>query len=201
MDEHVTVLDTEVEQRLAAIVSAQEECRQLVAGCEGEARLDAVIGSLGRLPRRRLPSDTSRARRRLRRQSTASQAAAAPLSSSAPAKPAPERALPEEVRRRFVQVKNRYYFPADGAIGRTAKGFGCASGSSIVMSRALGEVRGTVSWQLSWISRRDADNPSLGTERAKEGPPSRAELGDPPTRVDPLQHGCDECALQVGAHR
>src|ERR1700676_2344528 len=52
--------------------------------------------------------------KKLRRQSTASQPAAAPLSSSAAAKPAPERAVPEEIRRRFVQVKNRYYFP-DGA--------------------------------------------------------------------------------------
>jgi hypothetical protein len=59
--------------------------------------------------------------KKLRRQSTASQAAAAPLSSSAPAKPAPERAVPEEVRRRFVQVKNRYYFP-DGARAFTDRG-------------------------------------------------------------------------------
>jgi hypothetical protein len=59
--------------------------------------------------------------KKLRRQSTASQPAAAPAPLSAPAKPAQERAVPEEVRRRFVQVKNRYYFP-DGARAFTDRG-------------------------------------------------------------------------------
>jgi Large polyvalent protein-associated domain 7 len=59
--------------------------------------------------------------KKMRKESTASQPAAAPSSSNTRAKPAPERAVPEEVRRRFVQVKNRYYFP-DGARAFTDRG-------------------------------------------------------------------------------
>jgi Large polyvalent protein-associated domain 7 len=55
-----------------------------------------------------------------RKESAASQPAPA-SSSSTREKPAPERAVPEEVRRRFVQVKNKYYFP-DGARAFTDRG-------------------------------------------------------------------------------
>src|SRR5580693_1960353 len=41
VDEHIAVLDTEIEQRLAAIVIAHKERRQFAAGCEGQSRLDA----------------------------------------------------------------------------------------------------------------------------------------------------------------
>jgi Large polyvalent protein-associated domain 7 len=47
--------------------------------------------------------------------------AAAPSSANTPAKATPEHVVPEEVRRRFVQVKNRYYFP-DGARAFTDRG-------------------------------------------------------------------------------
>jgi putative DNA primase/helicase len=60
-----------------------------------------------------------RAAKKLRKESAASQPAAAQVSLTA--KPASERAVPEEVRRRFVQVKNRYYFP-DGARAFTDRG-------------------------------------------------------------------------------
>src|SRR5579864_6811277 len=59
--------------------------------------------------------------KRLRKDSAAPQAAAKTPASGAAEKPAPERAVPEEVRRRFVQVKNRYYFP-DGARAFTDRG-------------------------------------------------------------------------------
>jgi putative DNA primase/helicase len=56
-----------------------------------------------------------------RKERLASQPTPAPSSSSTREKPAPERAVPEEVRRRFVQVKNKYYFP-DGARAFTDRG-------------------------------------------------------------------------------
>ena len=59
--------------------------------------------------------------KKLRKASVAPQVAAATPASSAAEKPAPERVVPEEVRRRFVQVKNRYYFP-DGARAFTDRG-------------------------------------------------------------------------------
>jgi hypothetical protein len=59
--------------------------------------------------------------KKLRKASAAPQVAAASSASSAAEKPAPERVVPEEVRRRFVQVKNRYYFP-DGARAFTDRG-------------------------------------------------------------------------------
>src|ERR1700674_21073 len=59
--------------------------------------------------------------KKMRKQSAASQPAPAPSSSSTREKPAPERAVPEEVRRRFVQARNRYYFP-DGARAFTDRG-------------------------------------------------------------------------------
>jgi len=71
-------------------------------------------------------SDSTRAEnsirpsKRLRKDSAAPQAAAKTAPSAAE-KPAPERAVPEEVRRRFVQVKNGYYFP-DGARAFTDRG-------------------------------------------------------------------------------
>jgi hypothetical protein len=71
-------------------------------------------------PARTGAQNSIRPSKKLRRQSTASQPAAA-SSSSAPEKSAPERAVPEEIRRRFVQVKNRYYFP-DGERAFTDRG-------------------------------------------------------------------------------
>jgi putative DNA primase/helicase len=71
-------------------------------------------------------SDSTRAENSIRpskrlRKDRAPQAAAKTPASSTAEKPAPERAVPEEVRRRFVQVKNRYYFP-DGARAFTDRG-------------------------------------------------------------------------------
>src|SRR5580704_1699428 len=59
--------------------------------------------------------------KKLRKDSSTPAPTAAQPSSNAPAKPAPEHAVPEEIRRRFVQVKNRYYFP-DGARAFTDRG-------------------------------------------------------------------------------
>src|SRR5579863_2137577 len=59
--------------------------------------------------------------KKLRKTSVAAQVAAATPASSTAEKPASERVVPEEVRRRFVQVKNRYYFP-DGARAFTDRG-------------------------------------------------------------------------------
>jgi len=59
--------------------------------------------------------------KKLRKDSASPVPAAATSASSAAEKPVPERAVPEEVRRRFVQVKNRYYFP-DGARAFTDRG-------------------------------------------------------------------------------
>src|ERR1700728_3726504 len=59
--------------------------------------------------------------KKLRKESAAPQAAATTPTSSAAERPARDRAVPEEVRRRFVQVKNRYYFP-DGARAFTDRG-------------------------------------------------------------------------------
>src|ERR1700676_784369 len=70
---------------------------------------------------------------------------AAPPASSAAEKPTPARAVPEEVRRRFVQVKNRYYFP-DGARAFTDLGTRLTTGSEnteVVRSLMLiAEARG-----------------------------------------------------------
>jgi putative DNA primase/helicase len=56
-----------------------------------------------------------------RKLSSTSAPTAATPSLNAPAKPAPQHAVPEEVRRRFVQVKNRYHFP-DGERAFTDRG-------------------------------------------------------------------------------
>jgi Large polyvalent protein-associated domain 7 len=66
-------------------------------------------------------ANSIRPSKKLRKESAASQPGAAPSSANAAEKPVPERAVPEEVRRRFVQVKNRYYFP-DGARAFTDRG-------------------------------------------------------------------------------
>jgi len=49
--------------------------------------------------------------KKLRKLNGTSAPTAATPSSNAPAKPAPQHAVPEGVRRRFVQVRNRYHFP------------------------------------------------------------------------------------------
>src|SRR5271156_2300124 len=59
--------------------------------------------------------------KKLRKDNISPQLATATSAPSAAEKPAPERAVPEGVRRRFVQVKNRYYFP-DGARAFTDRG-------------------------------------------------------------------------------
>jgi hypothetical protein len=59
--------------------------------------------------------------KKVRWQSAAPQAAAATPTSRAAEKPKSERAVPDEVRGRFVQVKNRYYFP-DGERAFTDRG-------------------------------------------------------------------------------
>jgi putative DNA primase/helicase len=59
--------------------------------------------------------------KKLRKESAAPQAAATMPASSAAERPARDCAVPEEVRRRFVQVKNHYYF-TDGARAFTDRG-------------------------------------------------------------------------------
>ena len=105
--------------------------------------------------------------KKLRKDSGKPQSSAA-RSSSLPAKPAPERAVPEEVRRRFVQVKNRYYFP-DGARAFTDRGTRLTASSEntevvrsliqIAEARGWAEVtvRGTERFRKeAWIAARMA---------------------------------------------
>ena len=83
--------------------------------------------------------------KRLRKDGIAPQLATATSTPSAAEKAAPERAVPEEVRRRFVQVKNRYYFP-DGARAFTDRGTRLTTSSEnteVVRSLIqIAEVRG-----------------------------------------------------------
>ena len=83
--------------------------------------------------------------KKLRKDGIAPQITSATSASSASEKPAPERAVPEEVRRRFVQVKNRYYFP-DGARAFTDRGTRLTTSSEnteVVRSLIqIAEVRG-----------------------------------------------------------
>jgi putative DNA primase/helicase len=83
--------------------------------------------------------------KKLRKDSIAPQITSATSASSAAEKPAPERAVPEEVRQRFVQVKNRYYFP-DGARAFTDRGTRLTTSSEnteVVRSLIqIAEVRG-----------------------------------------------------------
>jgi putative DNA primase/helicase len=78
-----------------------------------------------------------------RQEGTVQATAAAPSAESRPAKP--NHAVPEDVRRQFVQVKNKYYFP-DGARAFTDRGTRLTTGSEnteVVRSLLLiAEARG-----------------------------------------------------------
>ena len=106
--------------------------------------------------------------KKLHKDGIAPQLATATSTPSAAEKAAPERAVPEEVRRRFVQVKNRYYFP-DGARAFTDRGTRLSTSSEntevirslIQIAEARGwaqvTVRGTERFRKeAWLAARTA---------------------------------------------
>lgn len=135
--------------------------------------------------------------KKLRQGSVAAQAAATASASSAAANTAPERAVPEGVRRRFVHVKNRYYFP-DGARAFTDRGTRLTTGSEntevvrslILIAEARGwsevTVRGTERFRReAWFAARMAGIAVRGYqptefEQGRVGRPSRRQ-GPGPT--------------------
>jgi conjugative element/phage-associated large polyvalent protein len=73
--------------------------------------------------------------------------AQAPEASSPPQTAASPRAVPEEIARRFVQVKNKYYFP-DGALGFTDRGNRITTTSeNTEVVRSLVDIAKARSWQ------------------------------------------------------
>jgi putative DNA primase/helicase len=149
--------------------------------------------------------------KKLRKDSGKPQSSAA-RSSSAPATPAPERAVPEEVRRRFVQVKNRYYFP-DGARAFTDRGTRLTTSSEntevirsliqIAEARGWAEVtvRGTERFRKeAWLAARmtgldvrgyrpsEFEQGHLVRTLARQGPApviDSVTAGDQPTPAEP----------------
>jgi hypothetical protein len=84
---------------------------------------------------------------------------AATPSSTAPAKAAPRHAVPEEVRRRFVQVKNRYHFP-DGGHAFTDRGTHLTTSSeNTQVIRSLVQIAEARAW---------SDVTVRGTERFRK---------------------------------
>src|SRR6202795_183733 len=70
-----------------------------------------------------------------------------PEASSPPQTAASPRAVPEEIARRFVQVKNKYYFP-DGALGFTDRGNRITTTSeNTEVVRSLVDIAKARSWQ------------------------------------------------------
>jgi putative DNA primase/helicase len=114
----------------------------------------------------REPENSVRPSKKRRAEPTAPAAADASPLQSADSKPA--HAVPEEVRRRFVQVKNRYYFP-DGARAFTDRGTRLTTPSEntevvrslILIAEARGwsevTVRGTERFRReAWLAARMA---------------------------------------------
>jgi hypothetical protein len=82
--------------------------------------------------------------KKLRKEGTNQDAAAQPPPGRSAAKPA--RSVPEEVQRRFVQIKNRYYFP-DGARAFTDRGTRLTTGSeNTEVIRSLVQIAEARGW-------------------------------------------------------